>query len=431
MEKLIISQKDLSKFDEIGITIAVAEDIIIHATTVEESMVELKELVQAAGGDVRAELILHQKIDPDYYLDKETLDYVIRQLEDLDANMLVFIDELTGTQIKNIEELSGVKVVDRTMLLLDILANRANRREGKLEIEKAQLSYRLDRLEGFQGIYKYGSGMCVNNPFGNRILTDEEAIKEKIQSIKIDLSVIVKNRFVQRSKKLGKNLPLVAFTGYTNSGKSAIINELMKLDSDYTKESEIVVKDKMLSTMDVSLRKSVLPNGQDFLIVDTIGFVSDVPKPMLTAFRSTFEEISYADLIINVFDASSNGQDIQKNIMDYTFEKIGVTNKKKISVYNKADKLDAIPESTDEKIYISAKSGYNMDKLLDVIQSNLFQKSYEEILLLPYSKYETFNEIRSNRVIEMEDFEMTDNGIKLRLVMNQSELDKYKEFITK
>ncbi|MDY4127295.1 GTPase HflX [Peptostreptococcus porci] len=431
MEKLIISQKDLSKFDEIGITIAVAEDIIIHATSVEESMVELKELVQAAGGDVRAELILHQKIDPDYYLDKETLDYVIRQLKDLDANMLVFIDELTGTQIKNIEELSGVKVVDRTMLLLDILANRANRREGKLEIEKAQLSYRLDRLEGFQGIYKYGSGMCVNNPFGNRILTDEEAIKEKIQSIKIDLSVIVKNRFVQRSKKLGKNLPLVAFTGYTNSGKSAIINELMKLDSDYTKESEIVVKDKMLSTMDVSLRKSVLPNGQDFLIVDTIGFVSDVPKPMLTAFRSTFEEISYADLIINVFDASSNGQDIQKNIMDYTFEKIGVTNKKKISVYNKADKLGAIPESTDEKIYISAKSGYNMDKLLDVIQSNLFQKSYEEILLIPYSKYEAFNEIRSNRVIEMEDFEMTNDGIKLRLVMNQSELNKYEEFITK
>lgn len=371
MEKLIVSKKDLNMFDEVAITIAVSEDIIIHATSVEESMVELKELVQAAGADVKAELTLHQKIDENFYLDKDTLDYVISQIKELGVNMLVFIDELTGKQIKNIEYLSGVKVVDRTMLLLEILANRASRREGKLEIEKAQLTYRLDKIEAFQGIYKYGTGICVNNPFGNRLLTDIDKIKEKIKSIKLDLSVIVKNRFVQRSKKQGKNLPSVAFTGYTNSGKSAIINKLIKLDPDYSKESELIEKDKMLSTMDMSLRKSVLPNGKEFLIVDTIGFVSDVPKLMLTAFRSTFEEIIYADLIVNVFDASSNGQDIQKNIMDYTFERIGVTNKNKISVYNKSDKLDTIPENTEDKVYISAKTGYNMDKLLETIQKNL------------------------------------------------------------
>ncbi|MBC2575390.1 GTPase HflX [Peptostreptococcus canis] len=429
MERLTISNKDVSNFDEVAIAIAVAEGKIIHATTVDESMTELCELVQAAGAEVKAKLILHQNIDENYYLDRDSLDYVIRQGKELNVNILVFIDELSGKQIKNIEKLSGMKVVDRTMLLFEILSNRANRREGKIEIEKAQLTYRLTRIEGFQGIYKYGTGICVNNPYGNRLLTDLDEIKSKIESLKVDLSVIVKNRFVQRSKKIGDSLPLVAFTGYTNSGKSALMNKLIELDPEHTKENEVIVKDKMLSTMDVSLRKSILPNGKEFLVVDTIGFVSDVPKLMLTAFRSTFEEISYADLIINVFDASSSGLDIQKNIMDYTIERIGVTNKKKISVYNKADKLDTIPESTDDKIYVSAKTGYNIDKLLEAIQKNLSQKMVEEILLIPYEKYHVFNSIKDNRIIEINDFKLIENGIELRLVMNSDEYEKYKEFI--
>lgn len=429
MERLTISNKDVSNFDEVAIAIAVAEGKIIHATTVDESMTELCELVQAAGAEVKAKLILHQNIDENYYLDRDSLDYVIRQGKELNVNILVFIDELSGKQIKNIEELSGMKVVDRTMLLFEILSNRANRREGKIEIEKAQLTYRLTRIEGFQGIYKYGTGICVNNPYGNRLLTDLDEIKSKIESLKVDLSVIVKNRFVQRSKKIGDSLPLVAFTGYTNSGKSALMNKLIELDPEHTKENEVIVKDKMLSTMDVSLRKSILPNGKEFLVVDTIGFVSDVPKLMLTAFRSTFEEISYADLIINVFDASSSGLDIQKNIMDYTIERIGVTNKKKISVYNKADKLDTIPESTDDKIYVSAKTEYNIDKLLEAIQKNLSQKMVEEILLIPYEKYHVFNSIKDNRIIEINDFKLIENGIELRLVMNSDEYEKYKEFI--
>lgn len=429
MERLIISNKDVSNFDEVAIAIAVAEGKIIHATTVDESMTELCELIQAAGAEVKAKLILRQNIDENYYLDRDSLDYVIRQGKELNVNVLVFIDELSGKQIKNIEELSGMKVVDRTMLLFEILSNRANRREGKIEIEKAQLTYRSTRIEGFQGIYKYGTGICVNNPYGNRLLTDLDEINSKIESLKVDLSVIVKNRFVQRSKKIGDSLPLVAFTGYTNSGKSALMNKLIELDPEYTKESEVIVKDKMLSTMDVSLRKSVLPNGKEFLVVDTIGFVSDVPGLMLTAFRSTFEEISYADLIVNVFDASSSGLDIQKNIMDYTIERIGVTNKKKISVYNKADRLDTIPESTDDKIYVSATTGYNIDKLLEVIQENLTQKMVEEILLIPYEKFHVFNSIKDNRIIEMNDFKLVENGIELRLVMNPDEYEKYKEFI--
>lgn len=429
MENFILTKKDTSNFDEVAITIAVAEDVIIHATTVEDSMVELVELVQAAGGQVAAKLVLHQKIDEDYYLDKESLDYVIRQAKDLGANVLVFIDELTGKQMKNIEDLSGMKVVDRTMLLLELLAFRSNRREGKLEIEKAQLTYRRDRIEAFQGIYKYGTGMCVNNPMGHRLLTDLDEINNKIESIKLDLSIIVKNRFVQRSKKVGKTLPLVAFTGYTNSGKSAIINELMKLHPDYITESEVVVNDRLLSTMDVSLRKSVLPNGQEFLIVDTIGFVSDLPRLILTSFRSTFEEISYADLIVNVFDASSTHQDVQDNVMNYTMERIGVTNKKRISLYNKVDKLDNVPESTDDTVYISAKTGYNIDKLLEVIQNSVCEKVSEVNLVIPFENYNSFNDLRNEHVIEPEDFVMTEKGIELRIVLNQSEQEKYKAFI--
>lgn len=429
MEKLIVWNKDISSFDEVAVTIAVAEGEIIHATSVEDSMIELNELVQAAGCEVKAELTLHQKIDEDYYLDRETLDYVIRQVDDLGITMLVFIDSLTGKQIKNIEELSGKKVVDRTMLLLELLSARSNRRETRLEIEKAQLRYRLTRLEGFQGIYKYGSGICVNNPNGKRLLTDEEKIREKLDSLEVELSITVKNRFVQRSKKVKNELPLVAFIGYTNSGKSSIMNKLLELDPDHTEESEVIVKDKMLSTLDMSLRKSTLPNGKEYLIVDTVGFVSDLPGIIRAAFRSTFEELSYADLILTVYDVSSYDLDVQKNIMDYTMQRIGITKKKNISILNKADRLSEIPPSTSDRIYVSAQTGYNFDKLVNVIQENIFEKKVEAELLIPYSRYDIFNEIKDHRVIELEDFTLTDIGIELSIVLNRREFERYKDFI--
>lgn len=429
MERLKISNKDVSRFDEVAIAIAVCEGEKVHAIGVEDSMIELKELVQAAGCEVKGELLLHQKIDEDYYLDKETLQYVIDQMDGLEATMLVFIDELTGKQIKNIEDLSNKKVVDRTMLLLEILSARSNRRETKLEIEKAQLLYRLDRLEGFQGIYKYGNGICVNNPNNRRLLTDEEQIREKLDSLDVELSITVKNRFVQRSRKVGNELPLVAFIGYTNSGKSSIMNQLLELDPDHTEESAIIVKDKMLSTLDMSLRKSTLPNGREYLLVDTVGFVSELPEVMSDAFRSTFEELGYADLILAVYDISSEGLDRQKSVMEHTMESIGITKKRSISVYNKCDKLDSVPDSTDKKIYISAKSGYNLNKLLEVVQDNLFEDEEEVTLLIPYSRFDVFNEIKNNRVIELEDFVLTDIGVELNIVLNHNEFEKYKDFL--
>lgn len=429
MERLKISNKDVSRFDEVAITIAVCEGEKVHALSVEDAMIELKELVQAAGCEVTAELLLHKKIDEDYYLDKETLEYVIEQMDGLDATMLVFIDELTGKQIKNIENMSKKKVVDRTMLLLEILSSRSNRRESKLEIEKSQLLYRLDRLEGFQGIYKYGNGICVNNPNGRRLLTDEEQIREKLDSLNVELSITVKNRFVQRSRKIGNELPLVSFIGYTNSGKSSIMNQLLELDPDYTKESAIIVKDKMLSTLDMSLRKSTLPNGREYLLVDTVGFVSDLPEAIKDAFRSTFEELGYADLILTVYDISSDDVALQKKVMEDTIRSIGITEKRNISVYNKSDKLDKIPNSSDKNIFISAKTGYNLNKLLEAIQDTLFEDESEATLLIPYSKFEVFNEIKKNRVIELEDFTLTNTGVKLNIVLTRKEFEKYKDYI--
>lgn len=429
MERLIVSKKDLSNFDEVAICVAVCEGKIIHATTVEDSMIELKELVQATGCDVKAEIILHQEIDENYYLDKETLEYIIRQCDDLGVSMLVFIDSLTGKQIKNIEELSGKKVVDRTMLLLEILSSRSNRREIKLEIEKSQLLYRLERLEGFQGIYKYGSGICINNPNGRRLLTDEEKIREKLDSLDTELSITVKNRFVQRSKKSERELPLVAFMGYTNCGKSSIMNKLIELDPDYSEESSVIVEDMMLSTLDMSLRKSTLPNGRKYLIVDTVGFVSDLPDELNISFTSTFEELGYADLIIKVFDSSSENLDIQRKVIDHTIDEIGIKDKRSITLYNKCDKLDAVPESDNENIYVSTHSGHNMDVLLNRIGEILFEKETQAELMIPYNKHEVFNKLKEIRAIEIEDFKMTPEGIKLSIVLNTSEYEEYKEYI--
>ncbi len=429
MEMLKISDKDVSKFDEVTLAIAVVEGKIKHATSVYESMIELKELIQSAGSEVKAELVLHQNIDQDFYLDKESLELVSKKAEELGVTTLVFIDELNGTQMKNIEEVSNKKVVDRTILLMDILAKRTNRREGKIEVEKAQLKYRLTRLDAFQDKYKYGSGIGVNSPSSKRLLTDKDAIEDKIKMLDLDLSVIVKNRFVQRSKKINDNLPLVALTGYTNSGKSTLLNKLISLNPDYSEESKVIVKDKMLSTMDVSLRKAVLPSGREFLVVDTIGFVSDLPGIIRIAFRSTFEEVSYADLILKIFDASSSDISTQENVLDYTIERIGAQNKNSIQVFNKADQLDEIPEDSDKKIYLSAKSGQNFDKLFEIIEKTLFEDELEYTLLVPYSDFTVFNELKNKEIIEMQDFTLNEKGIMLNLVLSLAGYEKYKKYV--
>lgn len=371
MEKLTIFEKNFENLKELAITIGVVEGKIIHATSAEESMVELVELVQAAGSDVVAKLLLKQDIDEDYYLDKKSLGEVCESAKKLGANFLVAIDELTEKQMKNIEEFSGLKIVDRTILLMEIIGNRSLRREGKLEVERAQLKYRLERIEAFQKIYKDGDGIGIYNPFGKKLLTDKKEIEDKIKYIETELSTIVKNRFVQRNKK-GKSAPLVAFIGYTNSGKSALMNRILELDPDNEIEREVVVKDKILSTVDVSLRTTKLPSGREINMVDTVGFVSDLPNRILMAFRSTFEELRFADLILTIYDANSNQQDVQKRVMEYTFDRIGIKDKKSISVYNKADLLENIPEGDENNIYISTKTGYNFDKLIDLIEDNVF-----------------------------------------------------------
>lgn len=373
MENLTIFEKNFESLSELAVAVGVVEGKIIHATSAEESMVELVELVQAAGSDVVAKILLYQDIDEDYYLDKENLENICENAKKLGANFLVAIDELSEKQIKNMEEISGLKIIDRTILLMEIIGKRSLRREGKLEVERAQLKYRLERIEAFQKIYKDGEGIGIYNPFGKRLLTDKKLIEDKIKYIETELSTIVKNRFVQRSKK-GNSAPLVAFIGYTNSGKSAIMNKILELDPDNEKEGEIVVKDKLLSTVDVSLRRTKLPNGREINIVDTVGFVSDLPNGILMAFRSTFEELHFADLILTIYDVNSNQQDVQKRVMEYTFDRIGIKNKKNISVYNKADLLEDIPVGDEDTVYISTKTGYNFDKLISMIEKSVFDK---------------------------------------------------------
>lgn len=429
MENLIITDKDVSNLSESVLMITVVEGVIVHATTPEESAIELKELVQAAGSEVKAEIMVHQCIDEDYYLDKESLTEASEEAKKYGVNTIVTIDQLTGNQMKNMEKLTGMKIVDRTMLILDILSKRAVRREGKLEIEKAQLRYRQTRIEGFQDSYKYRSGIGVFGPNGKRLPSDEREILDKINSLDIELSIIVKNRFVQRSKKIGDRLPLVAFAGYTNSGKSTLMNKLIEMDPYHEKESEVIVKENILSTVDVSLRKAKLPNGKEFLAVDTIGFVSDIPGIVRAAFRSTFEEVSYADLILKVYDISSDDMDTQMQVIDYTIEKIGATNKKVINVYNKADKLPEIPESEEGNIYISAKSGLNLDKLLNAIEDALFEEETLVKLLIPYDKYETFNKLKDERILEFDDIKHTKPGIEISIVMNKDEIEEYREFL--
>ena len=436
MTDLNINNDDLINLQEkalcVGLNITTSSKRTDNVS-IEESMEELKELVKAAGAQVVGEILQNRtSIDTATYLGSGKIEEIRNYAKGLNATMIVFNDELSGTQIKNIENVVGKKIIDRTTLILDIFAQRARSKEGKLQVELAQLKYRLPRLYGMGGqMSRTGAGIGTRGPGEQKLEKDKRHILNRAAVIRRELKEVAKNRDVQRAQRQKNDIPIVALVGYTNAGKSTILNELIKSHPDYEHEKEVFVNDMLFATLDVTLRKAILPNKKEFLIVDTVGFVSKLPHDLINAFKSTLEEVRYADLILHVIDATNENSDIQKLTTENVLKDLGVEDKKTITIYNKIDKLnlDIYPKNQDDMVYISAKKNVNMDKLINQIQDMLMESMYQVNLLIPFDRGDIFSSIKDKYVIDK--FEYTNEGIDLIVSLNEMDYNIYKDYIKK
>lgn len=412
----------------------VGVDLESDLIDIENSLDELEELVKAANGVVISRLIQKKdNINPTYFIGKGKAEEIRHYCDELNISTVVFNDELSGAQLRNLEKIIDRKIVDRTNLILDIFARRAKSKEGKLQVKLAQLKYRLPRLIGFRDyLSREGGGIGTRGPGEQKLETDRRHILREINNIEKQLKEIEKIRDAKRKKRRESNLPIVALVGYTNAGKSTLMNKVIELNDDYEETKKVYVEDMLFATLDTSLRRSKLPNGQAFLLTDTVGFVSKLPTKLVEAFKGTLEEVKYADLLLHVVDASNKDLDIQIQTTFNILKELEVLDKPTITVFNKMDKVDIHNLVYDnryieEKVFISAKTGENLDKLLLKIQDQL-PYSYKFVTLnIPYDKHNIVDYFMQN--YEIDNIEYTEKGTVLELNINPIDMKKYKEFI--
>lgn len=389
-------------------------------------MEELGGLAQAAGIEVIGELVQSRdRPDTATYIGRGKAEELARLCTDMDADMVVFNNELSGVQLRNLEDKLGVKVIDRTILILDIFAERAVSKEGKLQVELAQLQYRLPRLTGFgNALSRLGGGIGTRGPGEKKLETDRRHIKRKMNEITKELEDARNNRKIKRSQRERSGIPMVALVGYTNSGKSALMNRFL---TDTMKEEKAVSeKDMLFATLDTSHRRIKLDTNHEFILIDTVGFVSNLPHTLVKAFMATLEEVNYADLLLHVVDASYGKNDFHIKVTDQVLREIGAGEKDRILVYNKIDLLDTADRSRYEgqdSICLSAKYGENMDALIGMIRDRLFGDRISAALLIPYDRGDINSYLRSR--YKAKNTEYREEGTYLEVELP---LEDYKRF---
>lgn len=396
-----------------------------------ESMLELRELVEAADGQVIGEMVQNKESkDNRSYIGKGKLEELAEMVDLLEAETIVFNDELSGVQIKNIEEVVNAKVIDRTGLVLDIFAKRATTKEGQLQVELAQLKYRLPRLIGLGvSLSRTGAGIGTRGPGETKLEMNRRHILNRITEIKKQLKELEQNREVTRKKRIDSSIPIIALVGYTNAGKSTLMNQLIELDEDYNEEKKVFVKDMLFATLDTTLRKSKLPNGKTILISDTVGFVSKLPTHLVEAFKGTLEEVHHADIILHVVDYKNKNRELQVNTTNDVLKKLGCQEKETILIYNKMDSVEAANgyENSEEKIYLSAKTGYNIDSLMALLERKLDGNYHSVKMKIPYDKGSLLSYLHSNTDIKTEEY--AEDGIVIETVLDEIEYNRYREYV--
>jgi GTPase len=346
--------------------------------SVESSIEELEQLANTAGAQVVGKLI--QKMDrpsSTHYLGAGKLEELVAAREDMHYGTAIFNDELAPRQQRNLEEALGVKVIDRTALILDIFARHARTSEGKLQVELAQHKYFLPRLEGqWSHLERLGGGIGTRGPGESQIETDRRLIRKKISNIEKQIEAVRRHRELYRRKRQKSNTPLVALVGYTNAGKSTLLNAISK--------ANVLTENKLFSTLDPVTRRLRLPDGRAVLLTDTVGFINKLPTLIVAAFRATLEELEEADLLLHVVDITSPEAVNQGNTVEKILRDLALGDKPQITVINKMDRVVenlqearalgiAIKTPPETTLMVSAVKGWNLDKLLEMIADILEQ----------------------------------------------------------
>ncbi len=398
--------------------------------TIEESMQELEELAKAAGVEVIATTTQNREaVRAATYLGKGKIEEIKNICETMEINLVIFNDELSGSQIRNLEEILEVDVIDRTSVILDIFAKRAKTNEAKLQVELAQLKYLLPRLVGMgKKLSRLGAGIGTRGPGETKLESDRRHILKKIDLIKDRLKDIKRVRSVQRTKREKSEIPIVALVGYTNSGKSTLMNTLLKKNEDCDLEKQVFAKDMPFATLEVSLRRVDLEGNFNFILIDTVGFISKLPHYLVEAFKSTLEEVKYADLLVHVIDASNENYVMQKETTNKVLVELGVEDKRKIHVFNKIDKVeDACEIPRDEQsINISAQEGTNIDILIEKIRKEIEGDVVETNLLIPHNEGGIISKLHQEAFVKETTY--SEEGVLLKVRLKYLEYVKHKKY---
>lgn len=381
-----------------------------------ESLSELAALADTAGALV-IERVLQRlpKPDPATYIGSGKVEQLALNAQALDVDICIFDDELTGAQLRNLEERLGVKCIDRTGLILDIFAQRARSSEGKLQVELAQLQYRLPRLMG-QGtaLSRLAGGIGTRGPGESKLEQDRRYIRRRIADVNESLRELESRRELQRRQRQKNGVPLVALVGYTNAGKSTLLNHLAGAD--------VLAEDKLFATLDTTTRKLELPDNQSCLIIDTVGFINKLPHELVSAFRATLEEVVQADVLIVVSDAANPECQQQRRVVAEVLTQLGAGDKPTIEAYNKCDLLTERPPLPRGQLYVSARTGEGLDELTHEIQRRAAALLHRVRILVPYAQGQLVSRIHAQGKVISEEY--TDEGTLLTALLDAIALER-------
>ncbi len=418
------------------------ERAILVGSDTEESLQELHELALACEVSVVNQVFQKRaKLDPVFYIGSGKVKEIAMLVQAVGANVVIFDDELSGSQVRNLEQNLGVKVIDRTTLILDIFARRARSKEAKIQVELAQLKYRLPRLTGLGTVLsRTGGGIGTRGPGEKKLETDRRHIKEQIYDLKKELDKIQKVREVQREKRNKERVPRVSLVGYTNAGKSTLRNALcdIALPKDAIEKEKVLEADMLFATLDTTTRALTLQDNRTITLTDTVGFVRKLPHDLVEAFKSTLEEVIYSDLLIYVVDCSS--PEVREHIeaVEKVLSELNAIDIPKIMALNKMDKVEgsylkALKENylnTEqylEVIEISAKEGANLEKLLELVSIHLPEKLVKANFLIPYSDSSTAAYLHRNSNIIQEEYR--EDGIYIEAMIDEEVKNKTMKYI--
>lgn len=396
----------------------------ILSDTTEESIAELAELAATAGAQV-TECVIQNKADLEAgtYMGEGKLEEIKILVDELDIDTVIFDDELSPVQLRNISDFLEVKVIDRTILILDIFAMHARSGEGKLQVELAQLKYRLPRLRGLgTQLSRTGGGIGTRGPGETKLESDRRHINRRISALEAEIKELKKHRDLLRSRRKKDGVITACLVGYTNAGKSSLLNCLTS--------AGVLAENKLFATLDTTSRGLTLEDNRNIILIDTVGFIRKLPHHLVEAFKSTLEETVTADFLIHVIDASNPQYGAHIEVVDRVLADLGVVSKPTIGVYNKSDACTELPifnRQYEGNVFISAKNGSGIDELMKAIEETAPGKKKEIKIIVPYTEGALVNELHEKQKILQEEYK--ENGTEIRLLADSEAYEKLKSYI--